>query len=96
MKRLLVLIAALAALVVVAFVGAGVWLYSDAETSTVGELNFENELDIPPLLEPRTDDAGRKVFDLDLLQHEDRGMMGQFVVVEPGQQPEAPHQGHDH
>ena len=25
-----------------------------------------------------------------ILQHEDRGMMGQFVVVEPGQQPQSP------
>jgi blue copper oxidase len=30
-----------------------------------------------------------------LLQHEDNGMMGQFVVVEPGEQPSAPdHAGH--
>jgi len=32
-----------------------------------------------------------------VLRHEDNGMMGQFVVVEPGQQPGAPavdHAGH--
>ena len=33
-------------------------------TSTVGTLDFARELRIPPLLEPRTDGAGRKVFDL--------------------------------
>ena len=42
------------------------WLYSQADTSTVGELGFERELKVPPLLEPRTDGDGRKVFDLEL------------------------------
>jgi FtsP/CotA-like multicopper oxidase with cupredoxin domain len=42
------------------------WLYSRADMSTVGELAFENELEIPPALEPRVEDDGRKVFDLEL------------------------------
>jgi suppressor of ftsI len=65
-KRLLIWTAALAAVVALALGGGVLWLYLGADTSTVGELGFENELEIPPLLEPRTDDGGRKVFDLEL------------------------------
>jgi len=36
--------------------------------SNVGQLGFVNQLKIPPLLEPRLDGAGRKVFDLRLQQ----------------------------
>ncbi len=36
------------------------------------------------------------MFHCHILEHEDRGMMGQFVVVEPGQAPVAPPPGHDH
>lgn len=35
-------------------------------TSNLGELEFDNLLAIPPLLEPEIDDAGRSVFRLDL------------------------------
>ncbi len=66
MKRLLVSTLALALGLVLAAAGAFLYLYSSADESTVGELSFENELKIPPLLEPQRDDAGRKVFDLDL------------------------------
>jgi FtsP/CotA-like multicopper oxidase with cupredoxin domain len=40
------------------------------------------------------DPATPYMFHCHLLSHEDGGMMGQFVVVEPGQEPTAPH--HDH
>jgi FtsP/CotA-like multicopper oxidase with cupredoxin domain len=43
------------------------WIvYAGAKTSTVGRLDFENALRIPPVLWPRVDGAGRRVFDLDL------------------------------
>jgi FtsP/CotA-like multicopper oxidase with cupredoxin domain len=45
-------------------IGAGVLLWSRAQTSNIGELGFDHELRIPPLLEPTVDDAGRKVFEL--------------------------------
>jgi blue copper oxidase len=67
MKRVLLWILMLLALGVFALVSAGCALYSSAQVSTVGELTFENELAIPPLLEPRAED-GRKVFDLTLQQ----------------------------
>jgi blue copper oxidase len=44
--------------------GAGAWFFNQARQSNVGELSFATELAIPPLLEPRVDDQGRKVFDL--------------------------------
>src|ERR671919_2381100 len=67
MKRVLLWILTLLALGVFALVAAGCGLYSSAQVSTVGELGFENELTIPPLLEPQEED-GRKVFDLTLQQ----------------------------
>jgi hypothetical protein len=30
------------------------------------------------------------MFHCHILEHEDRGMMGQFVVVEPGEEPQPP------
>jgi FtsP/CotA-like multicopper oxidase with cupredoxin domain len=36
------------------------------------------------------------MFHCHLLQHEDHGMMGQFVVVKPGQTVRPPHDGHEH
>ena len=38
-----------------------------------------------------TDPATPYMFHCHILRHEDKGMMGQFVVVEPGQTPERPH-----
>ena len=46
-----------------------------------------------------TDPRYPYMFHCHLLLHEDEGMMGQFVVLEPGQEPEAPpggSSGHDH
>ncbi len=64
-RRLLsVLITAGMVLFVAAAVGVAV--YRDARTSTAGTLQFDQPLTIPPLLHPRTDASGRKVFDLRL------------------------------
>jgi len=67
MKRVLLRILMLLALGVFALVASACTLYSRADVNAVGELGFENELKIPPLLEPRAED-GRKVFDLTLQQ----------------------------
>ena len=48
--------------------GLAAWLWSQADMSNLGQLGFANQLKIPPLLEPRQDGAGRKVFDLRLQQ----------------------------
>jgi FtsP/CotA-like multicopper oxidase with cupredoxin domain len=42
------------------------------------------------------DPAVPYMFHCHLLQHEDNGMMGQFVVVQPGQPPTRPSQEHRH
>ena len=53
----------LAAIVMVA--GMLAWtVYDGARVSTVGEVMFENELVVPPLLEGELDAEGDRVFDL--------------------------------
>jgi len=63
-----VLVAALAAVAActAAVVGIGAALWLGADVDTVGDRRFERKLRIPPLLEPRVDREGRKVFDLGL------------------------------
>jgi blue copper oxidase len=41
-------------------------LYTNADTNTVGKLDFRNELRIPPILQPRKGEDGRKAFRLEL------------------------------
>jgi hypothetical protein len=48
---------------VLGLAGLAAWFWSQADLSNVGQLGFANQLKIPPLAEPRLDDAGRKVFD---------------------------------
>jgi blue copper oxidase len=64
--RLLVGALALGLVGVLGLAGLAAWFWSQADTSNVGRLGFANQLKIPPLLEPRLDGAGRKVFDLRL------------------------------
>lgn len=65
-RRLLIWVLAITGGTGLALVGGGAWLYSSAETDTVGVIAFREKLAIPPLAESRTDQRGRKVFDLDL------------------------------
>ncbi|RDI49574.1 multicopper oxidase family protein [Nocardia mexicana] len=54
-------------LVVASSVGAGaVWLYSGAKVSTVGTVDFAEELTVPPLADGRVDADGTRVFDLEM------------------------------
>jgi blue copper oxidase len=53
---------------VLGLAGLAVWSWSQADMSNLGRLSFANQLKIPPVLEPRVDEAGRKVFDLRLQQ----------------------------
>jgi hypothetical protein len=63
-------IAPVAGGVAVAALGAAALIVcSSARVSTVGELEFANELRIPPLAEPRVGADGRKVFDLEHMFH---------------------------
>jgi blue copper oxidase len=66
------LVRALTVLLVLGLLGvlglAGVvgLVWSRADTSNLGKLDFANQLKIPPLLQPHVDAAGTKVFDLRL------------------------------
>src|SRR5215216_1317057 len=66
LRRLLFGALALGLVGVMGLAGLAAWFWSQADTSNVGRLSFANQLKIPPLLEPRLDGAGRKVFDLRL------------------------------
>ncbi|MEX0762381.1 MAG: multicopper oxidase domain-containing protein [Dehalococcoidia bacterium] len=64
LKRCLFWAGSAAAIVALLAAGVVTWLYSQASYSNVGELTFVNRLAIPELLDPVTDERGRKVFDL--------------------------------
>jgi blue copper oxidase len=66
--RLLLWIVAVGLAGVLSLAGLAAWVWSQADMSNVGQLGFANQLKIPPLLEPRSDGTGRKVFDLRLQQ----------------------------
>lgn len=63
--RRLLLLSGLAAVLLIGAVIVGAWMYSQARVDTVGDLAFDQPLQIPPILEPETD-GDRKVFDLEL------------------------------
>ncbi|NWF26150.1 multicopper oxidase domain-containing protein [Streptomyces sp. PKU-EA00015] len=63
LKRVIVVLTAVAVAFAVAVGGGFYWLYSDARVSTVGT-SFGRELAIPPLAEPTVGRDGTKVFDL--------------------------------
>jgi blue copper oxidase len=64
--RVLVAVLSVGMLAVLGVAGLAGWVYSKADTSNLGKLDFDNQLKIPPLLEPRLDGAGTKIFDLRL------------------------------
>jgi FtsP/CotA-like multicopper oxidase with cupredoxin domain len=66
LKRWLLVAGGVLAVVVLAIAAVVVVAYTSADATNVGRLRFANELRIPPLLEPRTDQEGTKVFQLGL------------------------------
>jgi blue copper oxidase len=64
--RALVVLLVLGLVAVVALAGIVALVWFRADTSTVGTLDFANQLKIPPLQQPRTDPNGTKIFDLRL------------------------------
>jgi FtsP/CotA-like multicopper oxidase with cupredoxin domain len=64
-RRLAIAGGVLASLAVVLVLAAS-WSYSRARMSNVGELSFENALQIPELLEPTVTDGGVQRFELDV------------------------------
>jgi FtsP/CotA-like multicopper oxidase with cupredoxin domain len=55
-----------AAVLLALAVGVFAWFYMGAVQSNVGDLSFENELAVPPILEPTVGEDGVKRFELDL------------------------------
>jgi len=68
MRRILLWLLASVAVIAAAAIAGGFVLYTSADTSTVGELEFTNELKVPPLLHAAEADDGRKTFRLELQQ----------------------------
>jgi FtsP/CotA-like multicopper oxidase with cupredoxin domain len=66
LRRVLLVIVGTGLALLLALAGVVGVVYLRAGTSTVGKLDFANQLEIPPLLTPRTDATGTKVFDLRL------------------------------
>jgi blue copper oxidase len=64
--RALIALLVLGLFAVVAVAGIVGLVWTRADTSTVGKLDFANQLKIPPLLQPHVDASGTKVFDLRL------------------------------
>jgi blue copper oxidase len=67
-RRLVVLVVGVAAVLALAGGGVLALLYTQARQGNAGELSFANPLRIPPLLEPETGADGRKLFELELQQ----------------------------
>ncbi|MEU6881329.1 multicopper oxidase domain-containing protein [Streptomyces sp. NPDC046712] len=64
LKRVLIVLGSVAAVLVSAIGGGFLWLYTDAKTSTVGSTEFTRELEIPPLAPSTVRADGTRVFDL--------------------------------
>ncbi|GAA2128437.1 multicopper oxidase family protein [Streptomyces synnematoformans] len=77
LKRVLLVLAAVAATVVSTVAGAGLWLYTGADVSTVGKVDFRNELLIPPLEEGEVQPDGTRVFRLGIRAGETEFRPGQ-------------------
>jgi FtsP/CotA-like multicopper oxidase with cupredoxin domain len=77
LRRVLLWGTAIAALLGVVTFAVGAWLYSRADVSTVGKLDFANVLRIPPVLEPEVSADGAKAFRLHLQRGTTEFMPGQ-------------------
>ncbi|GHC70020.1 multicopper oxidase family protein [Streptomyces flavofungini] len=64
LKRVLIILGSFVTVVALALGGGLLWLWQDAEISTVGKEPFDNALAIPPLAESHVTKDGTRVFDL--------------------------------
>lgn len=77
LKRILILLASTAAVLVAAVVGSFVWLFTDARVSAAGSTEFKNELAIPPPAKSTVRADGTRVFDLTMREGEKEFRPGQ-------------------
>ncbi|WP_137993888.1 multicopper oxidase family protein [Streptomyces vilmorinianum] len=64
LKRVLIVLGSVAAVLIAAIGGGFLWLYADAKVSTAGSTEFTRELAIPPLAQSTVRADGTRVFDL--------------------------------
>ncbi|WP_372345051.1 multicopper oxidase family protein [Streptomyces sp. KL116D] len=64
LRRVLVVLGSLVAVLALAIGGGVLWLWNDAKVSTVGTTEFRNELAVPPLARSSLGKDGTRVFDL--------------------------------
>ncbi|MFI6877416.1 multicopper oxidase family protein [Streptomyces sp. NPDC050400] len=64
LRRVLVVLGSLVAVLALAIGGGVLWLWNDAKVSTVGTTEFRNELAVPPLARSTVRKDGTRVFDL--------------------------------
>ncbi|MBF6134331.1 multicopper oxidase domain-containing protein [Nocardia otitidiscaviarum] len=65
-RRILVGGAAVLVVIILSVAGGFAWVYSTADISTVGTVDFDRELAIPPLAPSRVDADGTRVFELEM------------------------------
>ncbi|WP_338697209.1 multicopper oxidase domain-containing protein [Streptomyces sp. Q6] len=71
LKRVLLVLGSLVAVLALAVGGGVLWLWSDAKVSTAGRAEFRNELAVPPLAPSHIDEKdGARVFDLRMREGE--------------------------
>lgn len=66
LRRLLIIVTAVAVVVPLSVGGCVTWVYSSASVSTIGSGEFSNELAIPPLAQSRMRADGTRVFELEM------------------------------
>ncbi|MEV6138725.1 multicopper oxidase domain-containing protein [Nocardia sp. NPDC051990] len=77
LRRLLLIVAAVATVLLLSVGGCVTWVYRSAAVSTVGSGEFDNELAIPPLAQSRVRADGTRVFDLEMRSGQSEFRAGQ-------------------
>src|SRR5262245_23386453 len=81
LRRLLLIVTAVAAVVLLSVGGCVTWVYGSASVSTVGSGEFSNELAIPPLAQSRVRAEGTRVFELEMRSGQKEFRAGQATAT---------------
>ncbi|WP_206314312.1 multicopper oxidase family protein [Streptomyces coryli] len=77
LKRILIILGVVIAVLIGGLAGTVAWLYARAEVSTVGEVDFAQRLSVPAEAKSRVAKDGTRVFDLDMRAGETEFRPGQ-------------------
>ncbi len=66
MRRILLILTGIATVLALVVGGGVTWIYTSADVSTVGTMDFDQELSIPPLADATVEADGTRVFQLDM------------------------------